>query len=103
METRNKKIKIKSLEFEIIKFTDCNDEILQAIEKFLDGRIVIVSDYDKPSLKVYSKHKMLTVQLNDYLIKYNDRIYNMPEDFYRSFCKVLNTFNDKLEVKDENE
>jgi hypothetical protein len=99
MENKTKKIKIKSLEFEVIKVTDCNDEALEVITKFLDGRIVIVSDYDKTILNVYSKHKMLTVQLNDYLIKYNDRIYNMPEDYYRSFCKALLIFNDRLEVE----
>ena len=103
MENRTKKIKIKSLEFEVIKFTDCNDGTLQAIKKFVKGHTITVSsDGDKPALILCINDKISKVQLNDYLIKYNNELYGMPEDYYRIFCQVLYIFNNRLVVKDEN-
>ena len=100
MENRTKKIKIKSLEFEVIKFTDCNDGTLQAIKKFVKGHTITVSDDNgKPALTLCINDKMSKVQLNDYLIKYNNGIYGMPEDYYRIFCQVLYIFNNRLVVK----
>ena len=102
MENRTKKIKIKSLEFEVIKFTDHDNETLQAIEKFVNGHTITVSNHDKPVLTLCIKNKITyesKVQLNDYLIKYNNGIYGMPEDYYRIFCQVLYIFNDRLVVK----
>lgn len=99
MENRTKKIKIKSLEFEVIKFTDSNYETLQAIKKFVKGHIITIDDYDEPILTLYLKNKMTKVPLNNYLIKYNNGIYGMPEDYYRIFCQVLYIFNDRLVVK----
>lgn len=104
MENRTKKIKIKSLEFEVIKFTDHDNETLQAIEKFVKGHTITVSsDGGKPVLTLCINNKISKVQLNDYLIKYNNDLYGMPEDYYRIFCQVLYIFNDRLVVKDENE
>ena len=103
MENRTKKIKIKSLEFEVIKFTDSNYETLQAIKKFVKGHIITIDDHGEPILTLYLKNKMTKVPLNNYLIKYNNGIYGMPEDYYRIFCQVLYIFNDRLVVKDENE
>lgn len=100
MENRTKKIKIKSLEFEVIKFTDSNYETLQAIKKFVKGHIITIDDHDEPILTLYLKNKMTKVPLNNYLIKYNNGIYGMPEDYYRIFCQVLYIFNDRLVVKD---
>lgn len=101
MENRTKKIKIKSLEFEVIKFTDSNDETLEAIKKFVNGQIITIDDHDNPILTLYLKNKMTKVRLNNYLIKYNNGIYGMPEDYYRIFCQVLYIFNDRLVVKDD--
>ena len=101
MENRTKKIKIKSLEFEVIKFTDSNDETLEAIKKFVNGHIITIDDHDNPILTLYLKNKMTKVRLNNYLIKYNNGIYGMPEDYYRIFCQVLYIFNDRLVVKGE--
>jgi len=103
MENKTKKIKIKSLEFEVIKFTDDKFETIEAIRKFVKRHPISVDEYPdgrKPVLTLRMQNNTSKVQLNDYLIKYNDEVYGMPEDYYHIFCQVLYIFSNRLVVKD---